>query len=57
MKLLKYLLFFLFFNISTNAITVNGLTETVVFGMETSGKEACILAEIKLMEKAVRELV
>ena len=56
MKLLNYLLFFLFFNFSTHAITINELTETVVFGMETSGKEACILAEIKLMEKARRSV-
>jgi len=39
---------------STHAITIDGLSESVVFGMETSGKEACVLAEIKLMEKARR---
>ena len=56
MKLSTYLIFFLFFNLSTQAITINELTESVVFGMETSGTEACILAEIKLMEKARREV-
>lgn len=54
MKLFQYLIFILFFNFATQAVTINELTETVIFGMETSGKDACILAEIKLMEKARR---
>ncbi len=55
MKLLKYVLLIFFLNISAQAITLNNVIEVSQFGMETSGKEACVLSEVRLFDKARRE--
>ena len=60
MQFIRIFLIIIFYNssvfaITLNEITLNGVTESMQYGWETSNKDACKLVETRLIDKARRE--